>query len=494
MPSASRSWLEVDRNGLAQILERRGKGFVVAEVVQNAWDENVTKVLLRLEPVPGKPLAELVVEDDSPDGFRDLRDAFTLFAPSYKKDDPEKRGRFNLGEKLLLAISVSAKISSTTGTITFDEDGRKESPRKKRDSGTELTAQIKMTRPELDEALALAQRLIPPAGIRTTVNGRELTPREPVAKCEVRLPTEIADTDGSLRRTERKTTVRIYEPQDDEPPTIYELGIPVVEHDGDWHIEVMQKVPLNMERDNVRPAFLRKLQAVALDMMAERLSNEDAAKPWVHEALPHAAAATVRTTLTKQFGERAVVFDPSCPEANKRAIDEGRVLVYGGKLSKEVWAAAKQAFEGSETFAPAGKVIPVEVPSSPDGVPPIDRNQWTKPMHRLADYAVAFGEHAIGKTVQVQFFDVPKRRGGCGMYGAWYGPSMSTPTLSFNIGALGTKWIDDPDQESVDCLLIHEFAHDRVSDHLTDEFHSECCRIGARMRHFGSLLQLESAP
>jgi hypothetical protein len=229
-------------------------------------------------------------------------------------------------------------------------------------------------------------------------------------------------------------------------------------------------------------------------MMAERLSKEDAAKPWVQEALPHAAVATVRTTLTKRFGERAVVVDPSCPEANKRAIDEGRELVYGGTLSKEVWAAARRAFEGSETLAPAGKVIPVGVPSSPDGVPPINRDRWTEPMHELADYAVAFGEHVIGKTVQVQFFDVPKRWGGCGMYNAWYEPSMSTPTLSFNMGALGTKWINYPDQESVDCLLIHEFAHDRVSDHLADEFHRECCRIGARARRFGLALQRDTDP
>ena len=47
------------------------------------------------EPVHGK--AEFVVEDDSPDGFRDLTEAYTIFAESYKKVDPEKRGAFNIG-------------------------------------------------------------------------------------------------------------------------------------------------------------------------------------------------------------------------------------------------------------------------------------------------------------------------------------------------------------------------------------------------------------
>jgi hypothetical protein len=31
----------------------------------------------------------------------------------------------------------------------------------------------------------------------------------------------------------------------------------------------------------------------------------------------------------------------------------------------------------------------------------------------------------------------------------------------------------------VDELLIHEFSHYYVSDHLSSAFHDECCRLGA---------------
>jgi hypothetical protein len=31
----------------------------------------------------------------------------------------------------------------------------------------------------------------------------------------------------------------------------------------------------------------------------------------------------------------------------------------------------------------------------------------------------------------------------------------------------------------VDALLIHEFAHERVSNHLSEEFHSQCRRMCA---------------
>lgn len=35
-------WLTVDMDGLKALLERRGKQFAIYELVQNAWDENVT--------------------------------------------------------------------------------------------------------------------------------------------------------------------------------------------------------------------------------------------------------------------------------------------------------------------------------------------------------------------------------------------------------------------------------------------------------------------
>jgi hypothetical protein len=37
-------WFEVDKTGLSKILERRGKSFILLELLQNAWDTNTTKV------------------------------------------------------------------------------------------------------------------------------------------------------------------------------------------------------------------------------------------------------------------------------------------------------------------------------------------------------------------------------------------------------------------------------------------------------------------
>jgi hypothetical protein len=119
-----RTWFEVDKLGLAQLLERRGKEFALFELVQNGWDEpGVTKVCVSLEH-QGRNRARLVVEDGALEGFKDLSHAFTLSAVSAKKANPEQWGRFNLGEKLVLAISDEVTISTTQGSIRLDTEGR----------------------------------------------------------------------------------------------------------------------------------------------------------------------------------------------------------------------------------------------------------------------------------------------------------------------------------------------------------------------------------
>src|SRR5213082_726033 len=139
-----KNWFEVDRQGLAQILERKGKEFVLFELIQNGWDEpGVTKVSVSLE-YRGRNKARLVVEDDAPEGFKDLSHAFTLFADSAKKANPEQRGRFNLGEKLVLAISHEVTIRTRKGGIRFDADGR-HNLRSKQPVGSRIECLLRMT-------------------------------------------------------------------------------------------------------------------------------------------------------------------------------------------------------------------------------------------------------------------------------------------------------------------------------------------------------------
>jgi hypothetical protein len=50
----------------------------------------------------------------SPTGFDDLSHVYTLFAPSYKLDHPEKSGWMNLGEKMVVVGCKWLRIQTTS--------------------------------------------------------------------------------------------------------------------------------------------------------------------------------------------------------------------------------------------------------------------------------------------------------------------------------------------------------------------------------------------
>jgi len=462
-------WFEVDKEGLGRLLERKGKAFALFELIQNAWDEKTTRVDVRLERVMRSPFATLSVEDDNPAGFSNLAHAFTLFADSAKKGDAEKRGRFNLGEKLVLAMCSEARIASTTGTIIFGPGGRTRS-RAKRESGSLFVGTLRMTEEEIAECAESIQQLIPPAGIVTRFNGEEIAARTPVATFDLTLPTEIADAGGVLRRTQRKTQCRVFEPIGDEVPMLYELGIPVVATADRWHIDIGQKVPLNFDRDNVPPAYLSKVRAAVVEQMADQLTGEDANSTWVRDAIQthghNMDTATVNQLVSLRFGDKRVAFDPSDPEANNLAVSKGYTLIHGAQLSKPEWEAVRR----TGAVLPAGQVTPSPKPYSEGGPPVkvIPQERWTPQMLAVAEYAQRLAIVVLGCDIAVRVVHTTNN------FSAAYGDR----TLDFNLLRLGKAWFAGQ-RRKIDELLIHEFAHEYAGNHLSAEYHDALCRVGA---------------
>ena len=111
-------WFEVSKSGLKQLMEGKDKSYILRELIQNAWDEpGVTTVNVDIAPIMDKRAAMVTVSDDAPEGFYDLAHAYTMFGATRKRKDPSMRGRFNLGEKQVLALARAATIHTTTGTI-----------------------------------------------------------------------------------------------------------------------------------------------------------------------------------------------------------------------------------------------------------------------------------------------------------------------------------------------------------------------------------------
>jgi hypothetical protein len=468
-------WFAVDKEGLRKLIDHANKGRLIGELVQNALDENVAQVEITLKPMSGRSAAELAVTDDVPEGFKDLSHAYTVFAESAKKGRPEQRGRFNLGEKLVLAICESATICSTTGTVNFDnQNGRQLQPRRKRERGTEFRAIVRITRDELSEALACLRTLLIPESVTVTFNGETLQPRKPFHSFETTLETEIADEAGLLRRRLRRTCVELFEPAPNEVPSIYELGLPVVPTGDKWHVNIGQKVPLNMNRDNVPPAFLRAVRIAVLNENHQRLEQEDGNSDWVRQATSDAACSNeaIGRALDLRFGKKRVSFDPSDREANHNAVAHGFTLVHSSQLSRTEWENARRA----DAIQPAGKKFPTPKPygDDPNAEPEqlIGPDEQTPGMRRLVAYSQALARKLLNAEIRV---DLSRENNFRAAFGGG--------RLVFNLGTLGHSFFDQGLTEDVDELILHEFGHHFEGNHLSEGYHNALTRLGAKLKH-----------
>lgn len=474
-------WFDVDKEGLASLIQRRGAASAVVELVQNALDTDANEVSISLE-VTDPGLASLRVEDNDPNGFADLAHAFTLFAPSEKKYNPNKRGRFNLGEKLVLALCDVAEIKSTSGTIKFDENGRTENRRARRKAGSSFEAVIRLEQHDVDAVTDLVHRLLLPRSIKVSYNGEVLERRSPEASWRESLQTEVADDDGLLKARKRTTSLTLYRPREGETPHLYELGIPVVEIDGAFHVNVGQKVPLNMERNNVTPAYLRAVQLSVVNNATELLTEDQAASGWVTTALgsDKISDAAVLRILEAKFGTeiaKIVRYDPSDPQAHREAQSKGYTVVGGRTFTKDQWASIDRA----GLVPAAGKITP-SVDSQRMGredgtidpkITVIPEDELNEIEYGVVHYIRDFAQALIGKRVKVQVVKDSRS------YGASYGTGR-TPVLTLNRSRLHKAWWID--QHKVDELTLHELAHDTCDDHLSHDFYTVAFRLGAQSR------------
>jgi hypothetical protein len=204
---------------------------------------------------------------------------------------------------------------------------------------------------------------------------------------------------------------------------------------------------------------------------ADRLVSADASATWAREALADERVDdhAVETILTRFYGQKRVAYDPTDAEANKRAVAQGYKVVDPNELGWGAYGNARRA----GALKPAGEVTP-----SPKVVleqPAVPRDEWTKGQVRVADYAARLGEALLGFRPTVEFHLEPDKDWAA----AWH---RGRRRLAFNVSQLGTRWFDRPQLQRVDALLMHEFAHARVDDHLSEDYHEELCRLGAKLR------------
>ena len=208
--------------------------------------------------------------------------------------------------------------------------------------------------------------------------------------------------------------------------------------------------------------------------MHEHLDEEASTSAWVRDALGdrNCTPDAIRSAVKARFGDKAVAYDPSDPEANKLAIAKGHIVVHGGHLSGAEWENVRKA----EALAPAGQVTPSAKPFSDDPAAPklklVDEANWSDAEATRVAELKTIAKALIGKPIQVR---IAADKG-------WrFDAAFGGVTLTVNRSRVGRKWFEGPVDEQVLSLLIHELGHYYCSDHLSHRFHDALCDLGARL-------------
>ncbi len=497
------SWFEVDNRGFALQAAERGADRVALEIVSNSLDEfknGCTEIDVRLSRIPGSNYVDFECVDDAPNGFHNLGDAYTLFSESTKRNDPEMRGQFCIGEKWFVALCLSARIESTKGSVIFRQGGTRHHGAKKRDVGTKVSGRLKMTLREQAAFEASLRQVISDDDLELKYNGERIFCPNFLRESAVVLPTLVPDRDGVMRPTKRTTTIEVFSADEEEgngsPPMLFEMGIPVVEIATRWHVNVCQRVPLGRDRDNVTPYFRRQLLLAVAEMMHDDLTAEDATS-WCNEPLGNAKISkqAAEAIVTARYGKKRATYDPSDREANVKAVSMDATLLIGRQLTGSQWNTVRRY----DLSKPTGQIEAYKTDHSrPTAEPGEDgvteehytREELTAGMKATAWLAQRWARMALDVT-DLEVLFVKKWPSQLGSMAWWHGSKPSTSAvLTFSTKVCGGKaWFDLADtalpSDDVRALLIHELAHHLVDSHNQPEggtyFYDACCTVGARV-------------
>jgi hypothetical protein len=184
--------------------------------------------------------------------------------------------------------------------------------------------------------------------------------------------------------------------------------------------------------------------------------------------------AAVTTTLDKRFGKKRASFDPSDPEANMNLTAQGYTVVSGRSLPKAVWENVRRA----GAMKSSGKIAPTTTPYSDDpDAPPVEiimRNNWNQGMVEVEKVVRGMAKTLLNEDDFLVRYVKPRQRNWSA---CWYGG------IDWNVSALGWKYFENWREHPVKIIntIIHEFAHSQASNHLDENYHKACTKLGAKL-------------
>ena len=436
----------VSHTGMRELHANRPPWQLVKELIQNAWDEapEATICTVEIKPQHREEATLIIVTDDGP-GFADISDAWTLMKHTPKRYQPNKRGRFNMGEKEIVSVALEAEVETVGNTVTFPRMGSRVVSPNKRQKGT----QIKVLMPwDEEQAAELAEKLATfrPTECRLVINKKETKTRTPVAVRSTILNTVLQEAPNQpIRNTKRRTEIHILERNDPEKSWLYEMGIPIQPISTPWDVDVMQKVPMPPNRDTVSEAYLSDIYAEVLNESHEIMDAKQFGDQWVKQAIedPRTEAPAVVATVTGRYGDKVLLTSPNA-DANMRAAQDSYELINPRSLS----SVERERFRNEAGVQTTNQLFGREEPSTEEYEPQTDDEiafaQWVVDMADKADLTAKV--RMIHDTKAHKLADCTA--------------NTTRPTIRFNKALLDDDFFTPPYGriEQIE-IVIHELGH-----------------------------------
>ncbi len=202
-----------------------------------------------------------------------------------------------------------------------------------------------------------------------------------------------------------------------------------------------QKVPLNRDRNNVKPAYLKAVRTLVLNAMHERLTEEDANADWVRQATsdPNCSAEAIKKVLDLRFGDKFAAFDPNDKEANKNFVAQGGASSFmarcfrrkNGRMPRKPVPSSRLA-RSARRRSRSARTTPM-----PRNVTIIPQEKWTRWHDERRQLLRVPGQGTDGRGGDGHFVNTPNN------FLAAYGRGGN---LIFNVFRLGHAWFENGSQ------------------------------------------------
>lgn len=464
---------DIDTEGFKVQMSEMEPYRLVQEIIANSFDEtSVSKIDCWLEH-DGSMLTMSV--HDNGKGFRSIKDVFTLFRNSYKRKNVQQRGRFNLGEKEVMAVAFDGFIRSRNWKVEFYDNKRRETTGLEDNKGTTVEARFVWNSNQIETIKKELQKLIVPNKQILNVNGYPVEKKEIARTIKGELWT-ITEDKESLKMVRRllETKVDVYEKEEDEVAWIFEMGIPVQKLERNlkvqWHIDVQQKIPLEIKRDVVSDSYLVDIYALLANKCYDLVPKEKAGAKWINRSMVRIEAKPAKDLLTKQYGTPKLYIPSTVDsEANEAVNKVGGVNILPNTLDRDERNHLREL-----------QVVKLATDDFGSGLSKeYKKIEPTEEMEKYFAIVKKVAKDVIGKNIDVEVCDSDIS------HPAWFG----FETLTYNVRFLPKRknFFNDFTEYGIG-LIVHELSHDKVPaeqeypmPHQSPEFLSEIERIAGKI-------------